>query len=235
MIPCQLASLTDQNINSPFVGLTQNELRIELKPSYFNCCNGEGRRLTPAGEVQICKLHAHLRRLQEILNLFLARWGTEHRGFMRGMVTSGDLKRLAAGQTQGRIIVSQGRSTPSYLWLVAITAAWRFGLDVHFISLMLGSDKENLLPSHPCSAVFVENLRSPWQPENAFDCETVISYCYNTNTPLWFDFVGDETDTETGGDAVTMRIRQHLAKSQGKDPLHHLTTSSQNKLREMME
>lgn len=235
MKPCQLKSLTDQNSNSPFMGLTQNELRIEVKPSYFSCCNGEGVCLTSTGEVQICKLNSHLQRLRTILNLFLARWGTEHRGFMRGMVTSGDLKRLSAEKTQGRVIVSQGRSTPSYLWLIAITAAWRLGLDVHFVSLMLGDSKENLLPRHPCSVVCVENLRSPWHPENAFDCEAVISYCYNTNTPLWFDFMSGETDTGEEGDAVIRRIQQRLKKSRGTNPLLHLTTSSQNKLREMIE
>lgn len=241
MRDCLVASLSDDESLFPFIGLDKSEEQLALNPSYFPCCDGKGLQLVASGEARRCQLLARYSRLRALLMLFLQQWGGNHRRVLHNLIKNEDLTRLRnidnSKSNAGRMLTSLGRSSPSYLWVVAVSAVWRFGFNVHFVTLDM-KGKAQLLPADDRSRqiVLIENLCSPWQPENRTDCETIINYCHKTVTPLWIDFVKDSGWRMTGNKTVTSQfIQEELAKLHNKEPYLHLSKRGQSKLAEVMQ
>lgn len=241
MRDCLLLSLHSNKSCFPFIGLDKTEECVTLNPSYFPCCDGKGVQLVADGDARQCQLLGRYNRLCAVLELFLQRWGGDHRQALHKMLKEEDLTRLRniydSVANSGRMLVSSGRGSPSYLWIVAIAAVWRFGFRVHFVTLDLKS-KAQLLPVECRSrlVVLVENLCSPWQPENRADCETIINYCHETMTPLWLDFVGENNRRVVNSStAVSHLLEEKLTRLQSGGPHLYLSKRGQSKLAEVMQ
>lgn len=240
MRDCLLSSLANNRSYFPFIGLDKSEDRVALNPSYFPCCDGNGLQLGADGDVRRCQLLSRYNRLRAVLELFLRRWGVKQRLALHKMIRGEDLTRLKNindGKTNaGRMLTSFDRSSPSYLWIVAIVAVWRFDFNVHVVTLDM-KGKAQLLPveHRPRLIVLVENLCSPWQPENMIDCETIINYCHETMTPLWIDFVKDSNRQKVGGMTyVNQILQEEITKLRDKEPHLYLSQRGQSKLAEVM-
>lgn len=241
MRDCLVASLSNDKSLFPFIGLDKSEERLALNPRYFPCCDGKGLQLVAGGEARRCQLLVRYNRLNALLILFLQQWGANHRQVLHNLIKNEDLTRLRnidnSKSNAGRMLISLDRSSPSYLWIVAVSAVWRFGFNVHFVTLDMWK-KARLLPveSRSRQIVLVENLCSPWQPENRADCETIINYCHKTVTPLWIDFVKDSGRRMTGNKTATSQLLQEeLAKLHDKEPHLYLSKRGQSKLDEVMQ
>ena len=241
MRDCLLASLPNDRSHFPFIGLDKSEEQVALNPNYFPCCQGKGLRFVANGDVRRCQLITRYNKLSTLLKLFLARWGGDHRQELHKMIKSEDLTRLREiannNSNAGRMLVSYGRDKPSYLWVVAVAAVWRFGFNVHFVTLNL-MGKAQLLPAELRSRmiVLVENLCPPWQPENKTDCEMIINYCHRMATPLWIDFVGDLNQPKTKNTtAINQHLQEKIVQLRNKAPHLHLSERGQSKLSEVMQ
>ena len=242
MRPCLLKSLHSKSNLSPFPALVRKGASVEIDAGFFSCCVGKGMQLASDNEVQICALQSHLQNLHEIFQTFVFRWGYEHKNnedFWSRELEAVDAWKLATLREnhcrgRGRMLLSRGRSTPSYLWLVACAAVWRFGLHVHFVSIK-GKSSDNLLPvkQRDNTVLLVENMCSMLHPETVIDCETIVNYCYNTETPLWIDLVGDDAcDQEIPRtDSMSTRIKQRLSVLKNKNPLSNFSRGGKEKLR----
>ena len=86
--------------------------------------------------------------------------------------------------------------------------------------------QDSLLPEKtlPHTVVLVENHLPPWQPEAMLDCEAIINYCYNTATPLWFDFVREKnTATLPVVNARLASLQQRIARLKKGSPLPYFS------------
>ena len=240
MRDCLLSLLAKNRSYFPFIGLDKSEDLVALNPNYFPCCDGSGLQLVADGDVRRCQLMTRYNRLRAVLNLFLNRWGSKHRLALHKMIRGEDLTRLRnindSKDNAGRMLTSSNRGSPSYLWIVAIVAVWRFGFNVHLVTLDMKS-KAQLLPieHHPRLIVLIENLCSPWQPENMIDCETIINYCHDTMTPLWVDYLKDDGQQKVDGTTATSQVVQEkIAELRDKKPHLYLSKRGQSKLAEVM-
>ena len=235
---CQLPELGDPKARSPFMGLTKSETQAIASNAWFNCCEGTGRQTTTTG-IKLCPLAQRLTKLQAVLNCYQRGWGTGHKQFLYAVLDRADLQKLIAissgAQIGGRVLTSKDRSMPGPLWALAVAAAWRFNLQVHFVT-MHSASQDNLLPSPslPDTIVLVENHLPVWHPDTMLDCETIINYCYNTATPLWFDFVQSKpTATPTVVNAMLANLQRRVARLRKKNPLSYFSSEGREKLREM--
>ncbi len=235
---CLLPELSNHKARSPFMGLTRSETQATADHTWFNCCAGTGQQTTPAG-IKLCPLAQHLTKLQTLLDLYQRGWGTGHKQFLYAVLSKIDLQKLAAlnegAQVSGRLLTSTNTTTPGTLWPLAVAAAWRFNFPVHFITLHTAS-KDNLLPSRhlPNTLILVENHLPPWHPDTMLDCEVIVNYCYNTTTPLWFDFVRSKAPpTPTAANAMLASLRQRVARLRRGSPLPYFSPEGRAKLRAM--
>ena len=241
MRDCLVTSLSGNESLFPFIGLDKSEERLALNPSYFPCCDGKGLQLVAGGEARRCQLLARYNRLRALLILFLQQWGGKHRQALHNLIKNEDLTRLRkiddSKTNAGRMLISLGRSSPSYLWIVAVSAVWRFGFNVHFVTLDTRKGIQLLPVESRCrQIVLVENLCSPWQPENRADCETIINYCHKTVTPLWIDFVKDSGRRVTTSVPATGHIiHGKLTELYDREPHLYLSKRGQSKLDEVMQ
>ena len=235
---CLLPELSDHTARSPFMGLTKSETHALASSTWFSCCQGSGQQATPDG-IKRCPLSARLAKLQAVLNQLQRGWGTGHDRFLYAVLERVDLQKLAAisegAQIGGRLLTSKTGNTPGPLWPLAVAAAWRFKRHVHFVTMHEAS-KDNLLPAHhsPDTVVLVENHLPAWHPDAILDCEVIVNYCYNTATPLWFDFVQTKkTATPTAVNAMLASLRQRVARLQRGNPLLYFSAEGRAKLQEM--
>lgn len=234
---CLLAELGDPKARSPFMGLIKSEQQAEASPTWFNCCDGTGRQVTVAS-IKLCPLAVRLAKLHAVLDLYQRRWGVGHKQFLYSVLDQVDLQKLVAissgAQIGGRVLTSKDGTAPGPLWSLAVAAAWRFDRRVHFVTMH--DNKANLLPPRhlPDTVVLVENYLPVWQPETVLDCETIVNYCYNTATPLWFDFVQEKNQaTPKVTNATLASLRQRVARLQRGSPLPYFSTAGRAKLQEM--
>ena len=235
---CQLSELGDPKARSPFMGLKKSETQAIASDTWFSCCEGTGRQTTATG-IKLCPLAQRLTKLQAVLNRFQQGWGTGHKHFLYAVLDRVDLQKLVAisngAQIGGRLLTSTDSSMPGPLWALAVAAAWRFNLQVHFVT-MHSASKDKLLPSPtlPDTIVLVENHLPAWHPDTMLDCETIVNYCYNTATPLWFDFVQSKAPaTPTVVNAMLANLRQRVARLRQGSPLPYFSNEGRAKLREM--
>ncbi|MDE3269296.1 MAG: hypothetical protein OYH77_03315 [Pseudomonadota bacterium] len=223
-------------MEAPFWGLQPFPMQdLRLDKSFFSCCSGTGKQLV-ADNLYLCRLQQRLTKLEELLSAFKNHWGDGYDKFWQRKLQPMDMSKLyacASGErrSSGRMLVS-AKAAPSYLWLVAAAAVWRFGLHVHFVSIMTKSH-DGLIPAqrHDDTVVMVENHVSTVHPENVVDCETIINYCYNTETPLWLDFTGVVNKTNR---KLNFRLREKLRKLQNRHPLTNFGRSGRDKLLEIV-
>ena len=235
---CLLADLNDPQARSPFMGLTKSETQAKASSTWFSCCKGTGQQSTAIG-IKVCPLAARLANLQRVLNLYHQRWGIGHKAFLHSVVDRVDVQKLAAfsngAQIGGRVLTSKGTAKPGPLWSLAVAAAWRFACHIHFVTLH-ASSQDSLLPLQalPNTIVLVENHLPPWQPEAMLDCEAIINYCYNTATPLWFDFVQEKNQTTLPVvNARLASLQQRIARLKKGSPLPYFSSEGRAKLADM--
>lgn len=234
---CLLAELGDAKARSPFMGLIRSEQQAEASPSWFSCCDGTGRQVTAVG-IKLCPLAVRVAKLHALLDLYQRRWGVGHKQFLYRVLDRVDLQKLVAisrgAQIGGRVLTSKDSTTPGPLWSLAVAAAWRFNRRVHFVTMH--NSKANLLPPRhlPDTVVLVENHLPAWHPETVLDCEVIVNYCYNTATPLWFDFVQEKNPaTPRAVNATLASLWQRVARLQRGSPLPYFSRAGRAKLQEM--
>ena len=235
---CLLPELDDPKARSPFMGLKKSETHACANSSWFNCCEGTGRQAS-ASSIKVCPLAQRLSKLQAVLNHYQRGWGTGHKKFLYAVLDRVDLQKLIAiskgAQVGGRLLVSKDSSVPGPLWALAVAAAWRFDHNVHFVTMHTAS-KDKLLPTQhfPNTIILVENHLPPWHPDTMLDCETIVNYCYNTATPLWFDFVQTKNPAApTVVNAMLASLRQRVARLKQGSPLPYFSTEGRAKLQDM--
>ena len=235
---CLLSDLDDTRARSPFMGLAKSETQAKASSTWFSCCQGTGQQTTAVG-IKVCALAVRLANLQHVLDLYRQRWGVGHKAFLHTVVDRVDVQKLAAFrngvQVGGRILTSKDSAKPGPLWSLAVAAAWRFACHIHFVTMYTGS-KDSLLPSQslPYTVVLVENHLPPWQPEAMLDCEAIINYCYNTVTPLWFDFVQEKNPaTLPVVNARLASLQQRIARLKKGSPLPYFSREGRAKLADM--
>ncbi len=235
---CLLAELVDPEARSPFMGLVKSEWQAEASPTWFSCCGGTGQQETAVG-IKLCPLAARVTRLQAVLDRYQRRWGVGHKQFLYTVLDRVALQKLAAinsgAQVGGRVLTSKDSTTPGPLWSLAVAAAWRFNRNVHFVT-MCDDRQDSLLPiPHlPNTVVLVENYLPVWHPDTMLDCETIVNYCYNTETPLWFDFVQTKDPaTPTAVNATLASLRRRVARLRQRSPLPYFSAGGRAKLQAM--
>lgn len=235
---CLLNELNDHKARSPFMGLVKSEWQAEANRSWFSCCDGTGRQITATG-IKLCPLTQRIAKLQAVLDLYQRRWGVGHKKFLYSVLDRVDLQKLVAisngAQVGGRLLTSKDNTTPGSLWSLAIAAAWRFDHQVHFVT-MHAESKDSLLPTRhlPNTVMLVENHQPPWHPDTMLDCEAIVNYCYNTSTPLWFDFVREKKPaTPTVVNATLVSLQRRVARLKQGSPLPYFSPEGRAKLQEM--
>ena len=239
---CNLKALRSCDIREPFWGLRQSQLpSLQVDEGFFHCCIGTGQQLID-DSLYVCRLQRRKNKLQTLLNSFKDLWGKGgHEQFWRRKLQAIDVHKLSAcvredRHRNGRMLVSaREHKLPSYLWLVAAAAVWRFGLHVHFVSIM-GKSNDKLIPAQMQDniVVIVENHVATLHPENVVDCETIINYCYNTDTPLWIDFAGEAKNPNHNLGSLNFQVQEKLRILQNKHPLTNFGRSSRGKLLDIM-
>ena len=237
---CLLSDLNNPQARSPFMGLAKSETQAKANSTWFSCCKGTGQQTTAIG-IKACPLAARLANLQHVLDLYRQRWGVGHKVFLHSVVDRVDVQKLAAvsngAQIGGRVLSSKGSAKPGPLWSLAVAAAWRFACRIHFVTMHTGS-KDSLLPSQalPNTVVLVENHLLPWQPEAMLDCEAIINYCYNTATPLWFDFVQEKNPATlpvVNARLASLQQRIRSARLKKSNPIPYFSSEGRAKLADM--
>lgn len=206
-ISCTLDNLQESKLFSVLPGVKfENGIAMpDLK--HFSCCQGSGMHLSIAdNSVKRCEIKSRLSRVQQILIQLAHTWGPEYVFQLLKESISQDelhwLKILKSGKIEkGFFRVSQRASPgPSRFWLMALAAVWRFGYNVHIVTL--GKIKfGKLLPAEDfykdINIVLIENIDGLWKPEPLYDFETLISLCDQSVFPMFCEFkIGKMIDTD---------------------------------------
>lgn len=94
---------------------------------------------------------------------------------------------------------SDGKRAASTLWLIALAASWRFGINCHMVGWNVGTraqwlPRDEFWQAKGPHMMIVTDVSQLWDPARAFDFEWLVGYAYQAELPVWFEFLGDGRD-----------------------------------------
>ena len=100
---------------------------------------------------------------------------------------------LKGALPQAQLIATQSHS-PGALWAVACALSWRFGMNVHMVTLgrkgaAAPVPDEKLMESSLPLTILCEQVRYLSDPFHAEQLEAMINIAYQTNSFLWLEVV----------------------------------------------
>lgn len=234
---CLLPLLKDERLKGLLPGLVIKSGEISLREGEFACCGGKGIQIDPKSKgATRCDLQGRLVRVNQLAERFLASGEKNLESFLgkaaqekyfgpafvrlKRQLESPELKSLAFFRR------SSEHHLPSPLLSLAMAAAWRLGYKIHWLNGLKCTKPENLLPdpkkitgAQPW-VIFVAGVDKLWEPDAAFEFESVVSFCYRSQVPLWVEFLHKEPVTQVkastarvGASAFSRRVKELKEKA----------------------
>ncbi len=247
---CLLAGLADPAIKEWLPALTVTDGAIELDAARSSCCGGTGARWTSATNTTLtCDLRGRLAAVRRLGGRYYATWGQDGVGLraaLQSPVAQVALHRLAAiaagTNAKGLAYFAGGpKARQPSVWSLAASAAWRFGLDAHVVTLDRGKGSvvlPQILPSAQRRTVlFVENAQRLWHSPVAEELERLVAFAYGALIPLWVEFrvtaPGLSDPERPGGTALNVKraLTQRVADAKRREPLAWVAPEIRSKFR----
>ena len=113
-----------------------------------------------------------------------------------------------------------GKRAPSTLWLIALAAAWRFGINCHMVGWNVGTraqwlPRDEFWQAKGPHMMVVTDVSQLWDPARAFDFEWLVGYAYQAELPVWFEFLGGGRDP-VGDAAENAQLRSDSDSSDSR-------------------
>ncbi len=264
--PCMLKSLSHPLLNGALPGLIYSGTHLDLNKDDFACCGGTGQSAgSVEGATVNCDLRNRIQRVRRTIMKFQNLWnydsniekqsGGEFKNVKHNLPLEiptqdasdviGRLQRHAAGrpieECRGRMLSKlEGPAKPGFVWAVALTAVWRFGIDVHIFSF--GRSKyEHLLPKveqkRPMIC-FVENIDGLWDARNAELLEQIVSFCDRAMIPIWPEFILRKNDRSAAKSSIVRQRKamfDRIEKLKSQSPLNWVDPSTRSRFPSMTE
>lgn len=233
-----------RNFSDSLIGIQIVEGRAQLWSRAFSCCYRKDlKSLSSNFGISLCGAEKRLSKVNEILQQFENTWEQkfpfyEQRNsvYVNGFIDS--LIKSQCSLSKGFAFNSKaGKHKPSpSIWIMAIAAAWRFGIEAHVVTLGKASSDQILprVPDH--KIVMLVEQQDPLRfPHVAFDFSTIVNWCEGAMIPMWIDVLQESEQVAEGSQEsrfnTKQAFKQRLARYKSSPPLSWIEPDCQSRLK----
>lgn len=239
---CFLVQQQGVRFSNPLIGLKLSETgRAQLCPQAFSCCFDAEGRLDQYGRLYVCDAQKRLQKVQTLTEQYQNVWGSAFPGFQvpAGSMVHSFFDRLAKGYEPERGAFFSSRFPPDQgsvqLWQMAMTAAWRFNLDPHVVSLGKSTIDQIIPKIHGAECrpvVFVEQIKSLRFMHIEQDLELLVGWCEGAMVPLWMDVLKEQASRPDFdlSDAAMAEFQKKIRRYTDSPPLSWLKPETVSRL-----
>ncbi|MFK7823338.1 MAG: hypothetical protein AB8G05_04225 [Oligoflexales bacterium] len=227
------------------MGIILKDGKAELLSKAFSCCYQKDlKSLSSSSGISVCDVSKRLSRVNTLLQQFENTW--EHKfpfyeernsiyvsSFVASLIkTEGNLNKGFAFNSNA------GKHKPSpSIWIMAIAAIWRFGIEVHVVTLGKAGS-EQILPRVPDNQILmlVEQNDPLRFPHVAFDFSTIVNWCEGAMIPMWVDVLQEgegfaSNSASSSAFNTKQSFNQRLARYKSSPPLSWVEPDCQSRLK----
>ena len=234
-----------RNFSDNLIGLKLVDGKAELWSRAFSCCYQKDlKSLSSNSGISVCDASNRLSRVNALLQQFEKTWEQkflfyEDRNSVHvSSFVDSLIKSEGAPLSKGFAFNSNaGKNKPSpSIWIMAIAAIWRFGLEVHVVTLGKASS-EQILPRVPDHQILmlVEQHDPLRFPHVAFDFSTIVNWCEGAMIPMWIDVLQEGERYAPGSTSSAYNTKQafhqRIARYKSSPPLSWIEPDCQSRLK----
>ncbi|NRA45826.1 MAG: hypothetical protein HRU09_12785 [Oligoflexales bacterium] len=233
-----------RNFSDNLIGLKLKDGKAELWSRAFSCCYQKDlKSLTSNCGISLCDASKRLSRVNSLLQQFGKTWEQkftfyEERNSVYVSSFVDQLIKSEGTMSKGFAFNSNAglhKPSPS-IWIMAIAAIWRFGIEAHVVTLGKASSEQILprVPDHQIVMLVEQNdpLRFP---HVAFDFSTIVNWCEGAMIPMWIDVLQEgerfPANGSSSGFNTKQAFTQRIARYKSSPPLSWIEPDCQSRLK----
>ena len=192
---CLLGHLENPNLSGILLGLDPRN-GYRFREGFLECCDGRGILWDEMRQAnRACSVKTRHRKTIEVIKKYMGIWGDSDLPLPTGTRSHqilshvADMLKGAAPQAQ---IFPSISTRPGPLWSIACALTWRFGMDVHVVSLLRKGEtidvpSPSLMEGSRPLAILCEQVRRLSDPHEISQLESLINLAYQGNAYLWIE------------------------------------------------
>ena len=233
-----------RNFSDNLIGLKFKEGRAELWSRAFSCCYQKDlKSLSSSCGISLCDAGKRLSRVNTLLQQFEQTWEQkfslyEDRNSVYVSSFVEQMIKADGGINKGFAFNSNtGKHRPSSaIWIMAIAAIWRFGIEAHVVTLGKASSDQILPKNLEQQTVMLVEQHDPLRfPHVAFDFSTIVNWCEGAMIPMWIDVLqeGEKSHAHHSTSAFNTKqaFSQRIARYKSSPPLSWVEPDCQSRLK----
>jgi len=240
MTPCKVQNFAAAMPTGPLSGLMWQDGAVQLKESFFDCCQGLGYQWQAREPAVRCPLRAKLTQLQQHAaelqksypSFSLAKFFTDEAA--AALLWSKHGPWIDGEKAPGRL-QEHGFEQPSIAWQMSLLASWRYGAQIHVVDfkrLKQGSllPAEAFVMSPGIRIIIAERVDRLWDAYYQDAFEQLVAFADGYDCLFSVDIMRRRAAPTEKSMQRKSAFAQRIAAKKSQDPLQHLSAHARSRL-----
>lgn len=217
---CLLRHLENPQLGGLLFGLDPKN-RYALRDDYVKCCGGRGISWDEKRQANLsCEVRIRHRKTLELIKQYSQFWGRSMIPLPNGGANYKLLSKVAdvlKGCAPQAHVFPTESNKPGVLWGVACALTWRFGVNVHMVSMSrkgstIQVPSEEVMKSSRPLVIICEQVKRLTDPHDRTQLESLIQIAYQSNAFLWVEVMTQRPAQRNVNGAETLMARREREK-----------------------